>query len=75
MFLFLVGYDPEVLGIPSARRCTPSSKEKKLLKHNKSLKAENKNMKKELQMLKDEVSACNLKLLVEARDKFDEIRP
>ena len=34
-----------------------------------------KNMKKELQMLKDEVSASNLKLLAEARDKFDEIRP
>ena len=28
MFLFLVGYDLEVLGIPSARICTPSSKEK-----------------------------------------------
>ena len=32
-------------------------------------------MKKELQMLKDEVSAGNLKLLAEARDQFDEIRP
>ena len=32
-------------------------------------------MKKELKMLKDEVSVDNLKLLVEARDKFDEIRP
>ena len=32
-------------------------------------------MKKELQMLKDEVSAGNLKLLAETRDKFDEIRP
>ena len=34
-----------------------------------------KNMKKELQMLKDEVSAGDIKLLTEARDKFDEIRP
>ena len=32
-------------------------------------------MKKELQMLKDEVGVGNLKLIAEARDKFDEIRP
>ena len=32
-------------------------------------------MKKELQMLKYEVSAGNLKLLAEERDKADEIRP
>ena len=32
-------------------------------------------MKKELQMLKDEVNVGNLKLLAEARDKFDEIIP
>ena len=58
------------------RRRIPLHKQvQNLYKHNISLKAENKNMKKELQMLKDEVSAGNLKLLVEARDKFDEIRP
>ena len=34
-----------------------------------------KNMNKEFQMLKDEVSTGNIKLLAEARDKFDEIRP
>ena len=28
IFIFLVGYDLEVLGIPLARRCTPISKEK-----------------------------------------------
>ena len=58
------------------RRIFPLHKQvQNLYKHNKSLKAENKNMKKELQMLKDEVSAGNLKLLAEARDKFNEIRP
>ena len=34
-----------------------------------------KNINKEFQMLKDEVSAGNLKIIAEARDKFDEIRP
>ena len=58
------------------RRRFPLHKQvQNLYKHNRSLKAENKNMKKELQMLKDEVSAGNLNLLAEARDKFDEIRP
>ena len=58
------------------RRRFPLHKQvQNLYKHNISLKEENKNMKKELQMLKDEVSACNLKLLAKARDKFDEIRP
>ena len=58
------------------RRRFPLCKQvQNLYKHNRSLKAENKNMKKELKMLKDEISTGNLKLLAEARDKFDEIRP
>ena len=53
------------------RRRFPLRKQvQNLYKHNRSLKAENKNMKKQLQMLKDELSAGNLKLLAEARDKF-----
>ena len=58
------------------RRIFPLHKQfQNLYKHNRSLKVENKHMKKELQMLKDEVSVGNLKLLAEARDKFDKIRP
>ena len=58
------------------RRRFPLHKQvQNLYNHNISLKAENKNMNKELQMLKHEVSAGNLKLLAEARNKFDEIRP
>ena len=58
------------------RRIFPLHKKvQNLYKHNRSLKEENKNMKKELQMLKHGVSARNIKLLADARDKFDEIRP